>query len=104
MRKLTWPYVCCIPRAKHIRVRVVIRVSRVGQHVVHETAVVIDGPEWVAAAAVEDDLHRGLCALGENGSAVAGSVCLAFVAAGGVTRRQESMGSEGGGGGWSTRR
>jgi hypothetical protein len=70
--------------------------------VVHETTVVMDGPEWVAAAAVEDDLHGGLRALGENGSAVAGGVCLAFVAARGVTGRQEGMESEGWG--WSTRR
>lgn len=103
MRTLTWPYICRVPRAKHIRVRVVIRISRVGQHVVHETAVVIDGPEWVAAAAVEDDLHGGLRALGENGSAVAGGVCLAFVAAG-VSKATRRHGERGGGGGWSTRR
>jgi hypothetical protein len=65
----------------HIGVRVVLGISGVGQHVIHEPAVVVDGPEWVAAAAVEDNLNGGLGDLGENGSAVAGGVCLAFVAA-----------------------
>lgn len=71
--------VCRIPRAMHIRVRVVLRIGGVGQHVIHQLAVVEDGPEGVAAAAVEDDLHGGLGDLGENGGAVAGGVCLAFV-------------------------
>ena len=65
----------------HIRVRVVLRIGGVGQHVIHQLAVVEDCPEGVAAAAVENDLHGGLGDLGENGGAVAGGVCLAFVAA-----------------------
>lgn len=66
-----------------IGVRIVVRVKRVGVHVVDKAAFKIDGPEWIGPAAIEDNLHGGLRTLGKNGGAVARSVRLATVAAAG---------------------